>query len=444
MTTKPPDANSIIEVSPFDVFRVEGDIDRLQGQRLSKEKISQPKELQSTKSVRHLQDQKVETDAQRLIRDARYSQQEALKDLHAISDSGPSIQRALIDGQGPERQRAMWDGTGPEHQRVISDAEGPILSSHVRLASLHEPLTKARTAQQSALKEIHAIKDMIYSSTAQQQDRLPGPINARILSDADGPTLSPISSSSDAVEDRKTISTEKLRERIQKARAEQLAALKNLHAMQDADGPIKDRAMSDLDFRIAKANQSQLTAIGYLKKVEDAVGPLVHTTLTDADRNTNAKAGQDTVGPARLSNSDDSNGPAIPKSMGDATGPSTPRGVDDSAGPINPRDTDDAAGPIKRRHTDDAAGPIASKAIDDAVGPTDLRTITDAKGPTIFHVIKDAPMPQKAGNAAAASSADPRSRQNSIAERIAKIKADQRDAIQHLDDLDKENDKPLL
>jgi hypothetical protein len=202
--------------------------------------------------------------------------------------------------------------------------------------------------------------------------------------------------------------------------------------MQDADGPIKDRAMSDLDFRIAKASQSQLTAIGYLKKVEDAVGPLIHTTLTDADRDTDAKAGQDAVGPARVRNSDDSNGPAIPKSMDDAIGPSTPRDVDDSAGPIN------------RRDSDDAAGPIASKASDDAVGPTDLRTITDAKGPTIFHVIKDAPMPQKAGNAAASSSTDPRSRQSSIAERIAKIKADQRDAIQHLDDLDKENDKPLL
>jgi hypothetical protein len=31
-----------------------------------------------------------------------------------------------------------------------------------------------------------------------------------------------------------------------------------------------------------------------------------------------------------------------------------------------------------------------------------------------------------------------------MAERIAKIKADQRAAIQHLDDLEKENDKPLL
>ena len=131
MTSKPPDANSTIEVSPFDVFRVEGDVDRLQGQRFAKDKISQPKESQGTKSVRHLDDQKVETDAQRLIQDARYSQQEALKDLHAIGDGGPSIQTRMIDHQGPEHQRAFWDSTGPDHQRIISDADGPIIFSHV-------------------------------------------------------------------------------------------------------------------------------------------------------------------------------------------------------------------------------------------------------------------------------------------------------------------------
>lgn len=432
MTSKPPDANPFIEVSPFDVFRVEGDVDRLHGQHFGKSKISQPKERQGTKSVRHHEDQKVETDAQRLIQDARYSQQEALKDLHAIGDSGPSIQRIMIDGQGPEHQRAIWDGTGPEQQRIISDAQGPILSSQVRLASLHEPMTKARAAQQNALKEIHAIKDIVYSSSATQQDRLPGPVNARRFTDASGPILSSASSSQDAPDDRKNLSTEKLLERIQKARSEQQAALKYLHAMQDADGPQKDRGMSDLDLKIEKASQSQLTALGYMKKVEDAVGPLFQKRLTDGEGEADARAGQDATGLARPRNLDDGSGLAIPRSMVDAAGSSTSRGMADSLGPIT------------RSDADDTAGPSASKAIDDAVGPTDQRTITDAKGPTIFHRITDAPLPPKAGRGDTPTSSDSGSHQNSMAERIAKIKADQRAAIQDLDDLDKENDKPLL
>ncbi len=432
MASKPPDAKSFIEVSPFDVFRVEGDIDRLDGQRFGQEKISKPKELLGTQSVRHLDDQKIETDARRLIQDARYSQQEALKDLHAIGDAGPSIQRTMIDGQGPQDQRAIWDSSGPEHQRVISDADGPILYSHVRLASLHEPTTMARAAQQRALKEIHAIKDIVYSASATQKDRLPGPVNARRLADASGPILSSRSSSQDAPEDRKNLSTEQLRERIQKARLEQLEALKYLHAMQDADGPQKDRAMSDLDLKIVKASQSQLTALGYMKKVEDAVGPLLDKTFTDAQGQTDTKASQDATGPARPRSSSDGSGLAMPRRMADATGPSTSRDMEDSVGPITPI------------HADDAAGPSASKAIDDAVGPTDQRTITDAKGPMIFHRITDAPLPPKAGRVATPSSSDLGSRQNSMAERIAKIKADQRDAIQQLDDLEKDNDKPLL
>jgi len=432
MTSKPPDAKSFIEVSPFDVFRVEGDIDRLDGQRFGKEKISQPKEVQGVKLARHLDDQKIETDAQRLIQDARYSQQQALKDLHAIGDAGPSIQRTIIDGQGPEHQRVISDGTGPQHQRVISDSDGPILSSQVRLASLHEPMTKVRAAQQSALKEIHAIKDIVYSASATQKDRLSGPVNARRLADASGPILSSRSSSQDAPEDRKNISTEKLRERIQKARLEQQEALTYLHAMQDADGPQKDRAMSDFDLKIVKASQSQLTALDYMKKVEDAVGPLLNKTFTDAQGQTDTKASQDATGSARPRSSSDSSGLAIPRSMADAAGPSTSRGMEDSVRPITPI------------HGDDAAGPSASKAIDDAVGPTDQRTITDAKGPMIFHRITDAPLPPRAGSVATPSSSDSGSHQNSMAERIAKIKADQRAAIQHLDDLEKENDKPLL
>lgn len=432
MTSKPPDAKSFIEVSPFDVFRVEGDIDRLDGQRFGKEKISQPKEVQGVKLARHLDDQKIETDAQRLIQDARYSQQEALKDLHAIGDGGPFIQRVMIDGQGPEHQRIISDGTGPQHQRVISDADGPILSSHVRLASIHEPMMMAHAAQQRALKEIHAIKDMVYSASATQQDRPPGPVNARRFTDASGPILSSRSSSQDAPDDRKNLSTEQLRERIQKARAEQQAALMYLHAMQDADGPQKNRAMSDVDLKIVKASQSQLSALGYMKKVEDAVGPLLNKTFTDAQGQTNIKASQDATGPARPRSSNDSIGLAIPRTMADAAGPS------------HPRDMKDSVGPITRSDADDTAGPSASKTIDDAIGPTDQRTITDAKGPMIFHRITDAPLPPRAGSVATPASSDSGARQNSMAERIAKIKADQRDAIQQLDDLEKDNDKPLL
>lgn len=457
MAKKPNDTNAIIEVNPFDVFRVEGDIDRLQGQRFSKDKIRQPEVSKGVRAVRLIDDQKVETDAQRLIQDARYSQQQALKDLHDIGDEpGFLIKREFTDAHGPEQQRRFQDGAGPASQRIISDADALVLPHHVRRASLHEPFTKARTAQQNALKEIHAIKDIIFSSSSQKRNRGLGPIDARTLSDASGPILFSTSSSQESPDDRKNISTEKLIERIKKARAEQQEALNQLSAMTDADGPIKGRKLSDLDLKIERANKSQLAALGYMKQVEDAVGSLIMKHRSETQPATDRKAFNDATGPVNQRNADDAMGEAISKAVDDASGPSNLRDTEDSSGPETPRHANDAlgplvsreevdtAGPLLSRELIDAAGPRAPNNIDDAVGPTDRRLITDAKGPTLFHRIVEAVLPKKVASVPTPSTVDESPRQSSIAERIAKIKADQRDAIQQLDELAKDNDKPLI
>ncbi len=469
MVRKPPDANAFIEVNPFDVFRVEGDIDRLDSQRFDKNKIRQSKPSHGIRSNRLIDDQKVDTEAQRLIRDVRYAQQQALKDLYAISSaSGLVIQREITDSDGPEHQRIFSDSAGPENQRIISDADGPVLPSVIRLASLGEPMTKARLAQQNALKEIHAIKDIIFSSSAQRKGRLPGPFEPRKFSDASGPILPSASSSRHDSEDRKNLSLKQLLERIKTARAEQHEALKYLHAMRDADGPQKDRAMLDLDLRLDKASQSQLTAIGYLKSLEDIAGPLMAKHWPDSARETDVKDRSDTAGPIRARNTDDAIGPAMPTRLVDAAGPSNVKGVGDSIGPQTPRRADDARGPVlareaidaegpavSREATDapgplsprqaiDAAGPNAPNSFDDAVGPTDRRLITDAKGPTLFHRIIEAVLPKKVVTVSTETPIEIEHHQSSIAERIAKVKADQRDTMQQLGELEKDNDKPLL
>jgi len=469
MVRKPTDANAFIEVNPFDVFRVEGDIDRLDSQRFDKNKIRQSKPSQGIRSNRLIDDQKIDTEAQRLIRDVRYAQQQALKDLYAISSaSGLVIQREITDCDGPEHQRILSDSAGPENQRIISDADGPVLPSVIRLVSLGEPMTKARLAQQNALKEIHAIKDIIFSSSAQQKSRLPGPFEPRKFSDASGPILPSASSSRHDSEDRKNPSLKQLLERIKTARAEQHEALKYLHAMRDADGTQKDRAVLDLDLRLDKASQSQLTAIGYLKSLEDIAGPLMAKHWSDSARETDVKDRSDTAGQIRARNTDDAISPAMPtrwvdaagpsnvKGVGDSIGPRAPRRADDArgpvlareavdaAGPAVPREATDAPGPLSARQAIDAAGPNAPNSFDDAVGPTDRRLITDAKGPTLFHRIIEAVLPKKVVTVATETPIEIEHHQSSIAERIAKVKADQRDTMQQLGELEKDNDKPLL
>lgn len=481
MTRKSSDGDSFIEVDPFDVFRVEGDIDRLNGQRFTEDKIRKRKPSQGIQSSRLIDDQKVDTDAQRLIRDARYAQQQALKDLHAVGDeSGIVIQREITDSDGPQHQRVFSDSAGPEHQRIVSDADGPILSSFVRLAALAEPMTKAHFAQQNALKDIHAITDMLYSSSAQHPDRLAGPVDPRKFSDASGPVLSSTSLPRNDPEDRKNLSLEKLLQRIQTARTEQQEALKYLHAMQDADGPRLDRAMADVGPRLEQACHSQLEALGYLKRLEDIVGPLLNKHWSDSEREASAKDVSDVSGPIRARNADDAIGPAIAIHMADAIGPATLEGADDSIGPQTPRHADDAegpalpseaidaAGPLLPRAATDASGPLASReatdasgpltpreaidaegpnapnSFDDAIGPTDRRLITDGKGPTLFHRIIEAVLPKKSVRVVTESAIEIEHHQSTIAERIAKVKADQRDAMQQLGELEKDNDKPLI
>ena len=469
MVRKPTDTNSFIEVDPFDVFRVEGDIDRLDSQRFEKNKIRQSKPSQGIRSNRLIDDQKIDTEAQRLIQDVRYAQQQALKDLYAIgSASGFVIQREITDSDGPEHQRVFSDSAGPESHRIISDSGGPVLPLVIRLAFLCQPMNMARRAQQNALKEIHAIKDIIFSSSSQRKSRLPGPFLPRKFSDASGPILPSASPTRHDSEDRKNLSLKQLLERIKTARAEQLEALKCLHAMQDADGPQKDRAMLDLDLRLDKASESQLTAISYLKSLEDVVGPLMAKHWSDSTRETDVKDRGDMVGPIRARNTDDAIGPAMPTRSVDAAGPSNVKGVGDSIGPQTPRQADDAQGPVLAREavdargpealreaTDtsgplsarqaiDAVGPNAPNSFDDAVGPTDRRLITDTKGPTLFHRIIEAVLPKKAVTVATETPTEIEHHQSSIAERIAKVKADQRDTMQQLGELEKDNDKPLL
>jgi hypothetical protein len=484
MTRKSADGDSFIEVDPFDVFRVEGDIDRLNGQRFTEDKIRERKASQGIQSSRLIDDQKVDTDAQRLIRDAHYAQQQALKDLHAVGDeSGLVIQREIIDSDGPQHQRVFSDSAGPEHQRIVSDADGPILSSFVRLAALAEPMTKAYFAQQNAFKDIQTITDMLYSSSTQRLDWLAGPVDPQKFSDASGPVLSSTSLPRNDPEDRKNLSLEKLLQRIQTVRTEQREALNYLHAMQDADGPRLDRAMTDVGSRLEQACHSQLEALGYLKRLEDVVGPLLNKHWSDSEREADAKGVSDASGPVRARNADDAIGPAIAIHMADAIGPATIEGAADSIGPQTPRHADDAEGPALPRGAIDAAGPLLPRAatdasgplapreatdatdasvpltpreaidaegpnapnsFDDAIGPTDRRLITDGKGPTLFHRIIEAVLPKKSVRVVTESAIEIEHHQSTIEERIAKVKADQRDAKQQLGELEKDNDKPLI
>jgi hypothetical protein len=108
------------------------------------------------------------------------------------------------------------------------------------------------------------------------------------------------------------------------------------------------------------------------------------------------------------------------------------------------REATDASGPLTPREAIDAEGPNAPNSFDDAIGPTDRRLITDGKGPTLFHRIIEAVLPKKSVRVVTESAIEIEHHQSTIAERIAKVKADQRDAMQQLAELEKDNDKPLI
>ena len=109
-------------------------------------------------------------------------------------------------------------------------------------------------------------------------------------------------------------------------------------------------------------------------------GPSIHREITDA------------LGPTIKHETRDAIGPTIDHSLMDGEGPSIKKAeISDADGPTIAHQMKDGVGPtIKKTEIVDADGPTIAHQMKDGVGPTIKKTeIVDADGPTIAHQMKD-------------------------------------------------------
>ena len=160
----------------------------------------------------------------------------------------------------------------------------------------------------------------------------------------------------------------------------------------------------------------------------------------------------------------DASGPTIHHQTTDALGPSIDRRIMDSEGPsINRAEITDADGPTIAHQISDANGPIFKKTeIADADGPTMNHQMSDANGPVIKRVLENSivKLPtitnpiasisktdlQSSGHQAENSSiSEPTQRVDTfsvhMAERIAKMKSEQKETKTKIDDLEADTQK---
>ena len=463
----------------FDVFHVEGDISRLPGQRFPNQSRANTPSNQGKTSQRGVQDQFDGPVLKKNIRDARIAQQEALAHTReiknnpvikkAVSDSsGPAAERVLTDAGSPEHIRIISDGSGPRLDRSIEDGDGPITNrespNHGQIMDLLEETLRS---QRDALKEIRAMKDGPGPTFTRISTDAVGPPRIRQTRDSQGPITEAVRyAPGSGPKDRKAIpslpgpSTDKnlgtsdFSERIRVARAAQQSALNLLKSMQDATGPSDAREMLDVNANMSRAREAQLRALALLRNISDPPASTDETALSDAEGPARLRALADltedtqTLKPHHVNvdskahatqseglhietRSSDSEGPEIIKNVRDAEGAAKARHLSDASRSEKLRIPSDTAGPSERRKMSDAEGPPISKIHIDADGPSDKRIIKDGIGPRFIRAIKDiffsnAEKPQTKTEIKIDTHSI------SIAERIDKIRAEQRKALEML------------
>jgi hypothetical protein len=194
-------------------------------------------------------------------------------------------------------------------------------------------------------------------------------------------------------------------------------------------------------------------------ETEARTGPSIHHQITDA------------LGPAIKHETSDAIGPTIDHSLMDGEGPSIKKAeISDADGPTIAHQISDGVGPtIKKTAIANADGPTISHQISDASGPIIKNAeISDASGPTIAHQMNDASGPvikrtletthaklptipnslfsAKTNTASSShqpensSLSDPAHRMDTfslhMAERIAKMKLEQKETKTKMDDLE--------
>jgi hypothetical protein len=213
-------------------------------------------------------------------------------------------------------------------------------------------------------------------------------------------------------------------------------------------------------------------------QIHDANGPTIHHQTTDA------------LGPSidhRLSDSEgrssnrtsivDADGPTITHQMSDSVGPIAKNAeISDESGPTIAHQMSDGDGPIiKKTEIVDANGPTIAHQMSEGVGPIIKKTeITDADGPTINHQMSDAngpvikrvlentivKLPTIPNPVASITKTDVQSSEHQpenssvsepahrvdtfsvhMAERIAKMKSEQKETKTKMDDLEADTQK---
>ena len=188
-------------------------------------------------------------------------------------------------------------------------------------------------------------------------------------------------------------------------------------------------------------------------QIHDASGPTIHHQTTDA------------LGPSIDHRLSDSEGPSSNRtSIVDADGPTITHQMSDSVGPIvKNAEITDASGPTNAHQMSDGVGPIIKKTeITDADGPTINHQMSDANGPVIKRVLENTivKLPTIPNPVASITKTDVQSSEHQpenssvsepahrvdtfsvhMAERIAKMKSEQKETKTKMDDLEADTQK---
>ena len=465
----------------FDVFHVEGDISHLPGQRFTKQNRANTPSNQGKITQRKIQDQFGGPVLEKIVKDARIAQQEAFAQTREIKnhpvgkksvrdDSGPATQRIITDAGSPEHVRIISDGSGPKISRSIEDGDGPItnrdLPNHATIINL---LEEALQSQRDALKQIRAMRDGPGPTFTRISTDAVGPPRIRQSKDSQGPTIQTLRyAPGSGPMERKDISslpgpridnnlgTVDFSERIQIARAAQQNALHLLKSMQDANGLTDAREMVDVDLSISRAREAQLRAMALLRNISDHSPPNHEKAFIDTEGLAKSRSlidgAEDTVArhltDINIDNkacatpsewltverrSSDSQGPEIIKNLRDAEGDAKPRYLSDAATTEKLAIASHTTGPAELRSMSDAEGPPIDKIHIDAEGPTDKRVIKDGIGPKFIRAIKDVFL-SNAKKSQTKTEIKLDTHSVSIAERMTKIREEQRKTLEMLGD----------
>jgi len=194
-------------------------------------------------------------------------------------------------------------------------------------------------------------------------------------------------------------------------------------------------------------------------ETEARTGPSIHRQITDAQGPAIKHETRDAIGPTIDHSLMDSEGPSIKKAeISDADGPTIANQICDGVGPtIKKTAIADADGPTISHQMSDANGPIIKNAeISDASGPTITHQMKDASGPVIKRALdttraKVPTIPNSLSSAKTNTTnssdqpdnstlSDPAHRMDTfsvhMAERIAKMKLEQKETRTKMDDLE--------